>query len=114
MTSYDFFIPTKVHFGAGRAGELGSIVGSAASGRRAALMCSANEWMAPIVRVLARSLNDAGIEVTARISGLKPNPTESECLAALETYREGGADVLVVAGGGSYLDAGKWLARESG
>jgi len=114
MTSYDFLIPTKVHFGAGRAGELGSIVGSAVSGKRAALMCSANEWMAPTVRVLTRSLNDAGIEVTARISGLKPNPTESECRAALETYREGGSDVLVVAGGGSYLDAGKWLAREAG
>ena len=121
MTAYDFLIPSKVHFGAGRAGEVGSLVaaalserkGGAVRGGRAALMCSANEWMAPTARLLTRSLEDAGIGVTARISGLRPNPSESECTQALDTYREGGADVLVAAGGGSYLDAAKWLAREA-
>jgi alcohol dehydrogenase class IV len=126
MNSYDFLIPTKVHFGAGRAGELGAIVAAGAEarrkaeeistdgpGRRTALMCSANEWMAPTQRLLTRTLEEAGVEVTARISGITPNPTVSECRSALETYRKGGAEVLVVAGGGSYLDAAKWLAREA-
>lgn len=118
-----------MHFGAGRARELGKIVaasqgsapekktaeqkGGAGRGKRAALMCSANEWMAPTAGMLTQSLEDAGIEVTARISGIRPNPTEGECGEALETYRKGGADVLVAAGGGSYLDAAKWLAREA-
>ncbi|MBI1394860.1 MAG: iron-containing alcohol dehydrogenase [Betaproteobacteria bacterium] len=49
--------------------------------------------------------------MSARVfDGTPPNPTERAVLAALERYREAGADGVIAIGGGSSIDLGKAVA----
>ncbi len=127
MERYDFYIPTKVLFGAGRLDEIGDIITGAlaenwapsgtdasAGFSRAAFLCCADEWMEPIFSRAQRSLFSSGIAPAGRFGDILPNPSYGQCKKALQKIQEADADVLVVIGGGSYLDAGKWIAEQSG
>ncbi len=50
---------------------------------------------------------DLGFQV---FDGTPPNPTEAAVLAALDRYREAGADGIIAIGGGSSIDLGKAVA----
>jgi len=118
MERYDFYIPTKVLFGAGRLDELGNVItgafGAPAGSPRAAFLCCPDEWMAPIFSRAWESLLKSGVEPAGRFGDILPNPSYGLCKKALQKIREADADVLVVIGGGSHLDAGKWIAEQSG
>jgi alcohol dehydrogenase class IV len=126
MNRYDFYIPTKVFFGAGRLDELGPIItgalaenrapsgtGAPAGFSRAAFLCCADEWMEPIFSRAQESLFSTGIASAGRFGDILPNPSYAQCREALQKIRKADADVLVVIGGGSYLDAGKWIAEQA-
>jgi len=113
MHSYEFYIPAKVLFGIHRIKEIGRILKENSRGTRAALMCSSSEWMQPISSEIVQSIEGAGLEVCVRIDGIRANPSENQCRDALEKYVNGNADILIAAGGGSCLDAAKWLAEKA-
>ena len=118
MDSYDFYIPSKVLFGAGRLDELGKIIADTrpgpGAGLRAAVLCCNDEWVSPIFSRAKESLAKSGIGFAGRFGGILPNPSYSQCREALKQVRQSEADVLIVIGGGSHLDAGKWIAEQSG
>ncbi len=107
---YDLALPPVVRFGAGRAAEVGEVVGLL--GRRAWLIGGRRSLLESAARkALEASLAAAGIEqrVVAVSAG---EPTVAEVAAALAALPAGDRDgaVIVAVGGGSAIDLAKAVA----
>jgi 4-hydroxybutyrate dehydrogenase len=99
----EFAFPTRVVFGAGAIGRLGSEM--ARFGIRRPLL------------VTDRGIVESGLVETVRASidhsplvlfdSVNPNPTEQNVLAGIERYRSEGCNGIIAVGGGSPLDAAK-------
>jgi len=108
--SYDFLVPPRIVFGAGRSAEIGAVV--AALGRSA--------WLVVGGRSGAASGGIAAVEAACRANGLATRtvavssgePTVDDVAAALATLpREGRDEAAIVAiGGGATIDLAKAVA----
>lgn len=104
-------IPTRVVFGRGTLGRLGSL--AAPLGEHALLVCgrTAMRRHGILVRALA-SLAAAGVAVTV-FDRISANPRSDEIDAALALGRASGCDLVIGLGGGSAIDAAKAVAVAS-
>jgi alcohol dehydrogenase class IV len=101
-------LPTRVVFGRGRLGQLGSLV--AEYGDRALLVCGHGAMRRHgVLDVVVDLLGDKGIAVTV-FDGVTANPTAGEADRAAMLAVDQGCDVVVGLGGGSVIDAAKAAA----
>lgn len=104
--------PTAVRFGAGRISELADAC-RAAGMAKPLLVTDAGLAKLHITQRALEILVDGGFH-PALFSDVKPNPVDSNLLAAVEAFRSGGHDGVVAFGGGSGLDVGKLVAFMAG
>lgn len=100
-----FAFPTRILFGVGALGELGTELKRLGVARplmvtdRGVVGCGLAE------RVIQAAAS-ANVSV-AVFDGVSPNPTEANVAAGLEAYRQGRCGAILAVGGGSPLDAAK-------
>lgn len=99
--------PKTVTFGRGRASSTGDH--AAAHGEVALLVTDPTILELGVADPVIASLDRAGLAVE-RFDGVRPEPTLSSVLEALEAARAADADVVVGVGGGSAMDVAKAVA----
>jgi len=108
LTTLSFFLPTRIEFGDGLAGQLGKLC--IESGFTTALVV-----VDPMVHASGatdgafRALEQAGIG-TVIWSQVQPNPTDTDVDAGLAVFAQYRPDVIIGIGGGSALDTAKGIA----
>ena len=105
---YEFYLPTKLLYGAGCLSALG---GCALPGRKALLVTSAGQ-SAKRHGYLGRveeQLTLAGVRAVL-YDQITPNPTKAEVMAGAALCRKEGCDFVLGLGGGSSIDAAKAIS----
>ena len=108
MNSFIYNIPTKVYFGENQLGNLGKEI--LAFGKRVLLTYGGGS----IKRIglydrVMEELHNAGAEVF-ELSGIEPNPRIESVREGAKICKEQNIDVILAVGGGSTLDASKFMA----
>ena len=113
MRSFDFYQPTRIHFGSGRLNDVGRIVGK--YGKKCMLVTTTNEEdvLRPLYDRVKGLLADAGVDVV-HFDKVVPNPTIGGIEEAIAIIRQEKAEVVLAVGGGSSIDTGKSIALFNG
>ena len=108
MYNFQFFMPTKVLFGAG---QLKNLHLEQMPGRKALIVTSNGQSTKKYgyLAAVERELDLANVEHVL-FDGIRPNPTRENVMDAARKARENGCDFVVALGGGSVMDAGKCIA----
>ena len=111
MNSFVYDIPVKVYFGRDQLGNLGSELGS--FGRRVLLAYGGGS----IKRIglydkIITLLNEGGFEVV-ELSGIEPNPRIDSVRRGVELCKKHNVDAILAVGGGSTIDAAKFMAENN-
>ncbi len=107
--AFNFYNPTRIHFGEGRVNELGSVLKK--HGKRCMLVTTSNkeEVLKPLYDRVKGIITDAGVEVI-HFDEAVPNPTVQSIEKAIGIVADRGIDVVVAVGGGSSIDTAKSIA----
>jgi len=108
MKAFDYHLPTKIQFGAGRVKEVGQSVklhGSKCLVVTGSVSTSATDIYAKV----AASLEAAAVKFV-HFDGVMPNPTTLAVDAGAQMAKENGVDVILGVGGGSSMDTAKAIA----
>ena len=108
MNSFIYNIPTKVYFGENQLGNLGKELTK--FGKRVLLTYGGGSIKRSGLydRVIAE-LRGAGMEIF-ELSGIEPNPRIDSVREGVKICKEQSVDVLLAVGGGSTIDATKFMA----
>lgn len=109
---FDYYQPTKIHFGKGRLNEIGEVVKR--YGNRCILVTTPNE--APLDKLFERVINilkQSKIEVI-QFEKVLPNPTVEIVEEGFKLAKEFEAEVVLGVGGGSSIDTAKMIALTYG
>lgn len=105
MLNFDFHNPTRIAFGQGRIADLATLVPASAK-----VLILVGGSSAEKTGTLAEVRAALGQREHATFSGIEPNPTYETAMQAVEQIRAGGFDFLLAVGGGSVIDAVKFIA----
>ena len=108
---FDYYQPTRIHFGSGRLRELGKI--TAKYGKKALLVTTPDEPLRPLYERVKKILSDEGIKVV-HFDKVEPNPSDKMIEGGFELLKKEACDVIVAVGGGSSIDTAKALAFTNG
>lgn len=113
MERFNFYQPTRIHFGAGRLNEVGQIVGK--YGKKCMLVTTTNaeDVLRPLYDRVKTLLADAGIAVV-HFDKVVPNPTIGGIEEAIALLHQEQVEVILAVGGGSSIDTAKSIALFSG
>ena len=108
MYNFQFYMPTKVIFGAG---QLKNLHLEQMPGKKALIVTSNGQSTKKYgyLEAVEHELDEAGVEHVL-FDGIRPNPTRDNVMDAARKARENGCDFVVALGGGSVMDAGKCIA----
>ena len=108
MYNFQFFMPTKVLFGAG---QLQNLHLEQMPGKKALIVTSNGQSTKKYgyLAAVEEQLDLAGVEHEL-FDEIRPNPTRDNVMDAAGKARESGCDFVVALGGGSVMDAGKCIA----
>ncbi len=100
--------PTKLNYGEGNLAKVGELTKT--MGKKA-FVCSYAQpgkgvW---VVEETLKSLDEAGIDYVLYDS-IEPNPRVKTIDAGVKVFRDEGCDYLIAVGGGSVIDAGKYIS----
>jgi len=104
--------PTAVRVGAGRITELPAACRELGM-QSPLLVTDPGLAQLPMIPTAVQGCLDAGLNC-ALFSNIKPNPTGSNIVTGVATFREGQHDGVIAFGGGSGLDAAKAIALMAG
>jgi alcohol dehydrogenase class IV len=104
----EFYLPTRVFFGRGVAGQVGTHA-ARLGGRRVMVVTDPGVEAAGLVAPIWDELVAAGLDVTL-FKQVEPNPRDIDCLAGADLARPARADVFVAVGGGSAIDSAKCIS----
>lgn len=108
MKAFDYHLPTKIQFGAGRVKEIGETVKPL--GTKCLVVTEAElTTSTDILDKVSASLDDSDIE-HFRFDGVVPNPTTDAVDTGVQMAKEQGVDVILGVGGGSSMDSAKAIA----
>lgn len=108
MYNFNFYMPTKVLFGAGKLGELHR---EKMPGKKA-LIATSNGTSVKKYGYLAsveKELDLAGVEHIL-FDEIRPNPTKENVMDGAKAMKDNGCDFIVALGGGSVMDCSKCIA----
>lgn len=108
MYNFNFYMPTKVLFGAGKLSELHS---ENLPGKRA-LIATSNGTSVKKYGYLAsveKELNLAGVEHIL-FDEIRSNPTKENVMDGAKAMKDNGCDFIIALGGGSVMDCSKCIA----
>lgn len=105
MLNFDFQNPTRIVFGQGRVADLAKLVPA-----QARVLILVGGASAEKTGTLAEVRQALGERHHATFAGIEPNPSYETSLRAVQQIREGGFDFLLAVGGGSVIDAVKFIA----
>lgn len=105
MLNFDFHNPVRVLFGQGRIADLGKHVPE-----QARVLILVGGGSAEKTGTLAEVRQALGARAQATFSGIEPNPSYETAMRAVQQIRAEGYDFLLAVGGGSVLDAVKFIA----
>ena len=113
MEQFNFYQPTRIHFGAGRLNEVGRVVGK--YGKKCMLVTTTNaeDVLRPLYDRVKGLLADAGIEVV-HFDKVVPNPTIGGIEEAISIIHQEKVEVVLAVGGGSSIDTAKSIALFNG
>ena len=109
MEHFNFFQPTRIHFGAGVLNQVGRV--TAKYGTKCMLVTTSNEEevLRPLYDRVKACLAEAGVEVL-HFDRVVPNPTIGGIGEAIDLVNSQGIQVILAVGGGSSLDTGKAIS----
>ena len=108
MNSFVYDIPTRVYFGENQLGNLGGEL--AKYGKRVLLVYGGGSIKKTgLYDAVAREVASAGLELL-ELPGIEPNPRVASVRRGAELCRAEHIDVLLAVGGGSVIDAAKFIA----
>ncbi len=106
--NFNYFVPVKVIFGAGRLEETGTYVSQ--YGKKALIVTTGPFFKEiGLVDRIMKILEKSGVE-SAHFGDVSPNPFTNQVDAGAQFGKEFGCDVLIGLGGGSAIDAAKGIA----
>ena len=105
MLNFDFQNPTRIVFGQGRVADLAKLVPA-----QARVLILVGGASAEKTGTLAEVRQALGERHHATFAGIEPNPSYETSQRAVQQIREGGFDFLLAVGGGSVIDAVKFIA----
>ena len=105
MQNFDFHNPTHIVFGKNRIADLGKLVPAAAK-----VLILVGGTSAEKTGTLAEVRQALGARTHVTFNGIEPNPSFETAMQAVQQVREGGFDFLLAVGGGSVIDAVKFIA----
>ena len=105
MNNFDFYNPTHIIFGKDRIGDLSSLVPATAK-----VLILVGGASAEKTGTLAEVRQALGTRTHRTFSGIEPNPSFETAKKAIEMVRSEGFDFLLAVGGGSVIDATKFIA----
>lgn len=101
---FDFYQPTRLHFGVSRLNEIGNI--SKKYGKNCLLITTNDSFLMPVCEKVAKLLCEEDITVH-HFSGVVPNPTIESVQEGLLFVENLTIDFVVALGGGSTIDTAK-------
>ncbi len=105
MLNFDFYNPTQIVFGKGRIADLAKLVPGAAK-----VLILVGGASAEKTGTLAEVRQALGARQHDTFNGIEPNPSFDTAMQAVQKVRDGGFDFLLAVGGGSVIDAAKFIA----
>jgi NADP-dependent alcohol dehydrogenase len=105
MKNFDFYNPTQIVFGKDRIGDLAKLIPPAAK-----VLILVGGSSAEKTGTLVEVRTALGDRTHGTFTGIEPNPSFETCIKAVEMIREQGFDFLLAVGGGSVIDATKFIA----
>lgn len=108
MNNFIYDIPVKVYFGENQLSHLGEELSK--YGKRVLLTYGGGSIKKiGLYDAVVKEIKDAGLELF-ELSGIAPNPRIDSVREGARMCKEHNIDVLLAVGGGSTLDATKWMA----
>lgn len=105
MNNFEFSNPVKVVFGKGMIGRLSALI---PAGSKVLMLFGGGSIKKNGVYDQVKNALD-GFE-TFEFGGIEPNPNYEVCMKAVDQVKENGIDFLLAVGGGSVIDATKFVA----
>lgn len=108
MYNFNFYMPTKVLFGAGKLSELHA---EQLPGKKALIATTNGQSVKKYgyLASLEKELDKAGVEHIV-FDEIRPNPTNVNVMDGAKKMRENGCDFIIALGGGSVMDCSKCIA----
>lgn len=107
MKNFDYYQPTKIHFGWSRLNEIGKNV--SLLGKRCLLVTVKGGPLEEVFRRIKGYLNDEGVEVF-HFNKVIPNPTTNIVNQGAQMAVKNNVDVVLGVGGGSSMDTAKAIS----
>ena len=105
MQNFDFHNPTRIVFGKDRIADLSTLVPTDAK-----VLILVGGSSAEKTGTLAEVRQALGARTHATFSGIEPNPSFETSMQAVQQVKDGNFDFLLAVGGGSVIDAVKFIA----
>jgi NADP-dependent alcohol dehydrogenase len=105
MNNFDFHNPTRIVFGKDRIADIANLVPA-----KARVLILVGGASAEKTGTLAEVRLALGARQHETFSGIEPNPGFDSAMKAVQQVRDGGFDFLLAVGGGSVIDATKFIA----
>ena len=105
MLNFDFHNPTHIAFGKGRIADLAKLVPATAK-----VLILVGGESAEKTGTLDEVRQALGARIHRTFNGIEPNPSFETTMKAVERVRAEGFDFLLAVGGGSVIDAAKFIA----
>ena len=109
MFNFEFYNPVKIVFGKGEIQKLSTLVP-----QRKKIMLIYGGGSIKNNTVYEQIMTALGEREVIEFGGIQPNPAYETCMEAVELARREGVEFLLAAGGGSVIDATKFIAAAIG
>jgi len=112
MNNFDFYCPTKIVFGKGSIAQLNDLINEAVGKGKRVLMIYGGGSIKKngVYDQVKAAIKDHKL---FEFSGVEPNPTYETCMKAVKMVKQKRINFLLAVGGGSTLDATKFIAAAS-
>lgn len=105
---FTYHIPTKIYFGQGQLENFGSVTQS--YGKKALLVYGGGSIKKTgVYDTVVNQLKGSGVEIF-ELAGIEPNPKVDSVRKGIEICKKEKIDVVLAVGGGSAMDASKFIA----